>query len=278
MQLGDDLGHAEETDHGGDVGDAGRHLQAAEGQALLTRHRVQADAGNQRAQGAGKDALGERFARETAHQQDAPDRQQQVFARAEFQRQTGHGRRRNGERQDADEAAVDRDHRGQADGLTGLAALGQRVAIESGGNGRRCARDVQQDGAARATVHTAEVDARDQGQRVVHIPLEGERDQDRHRHRHRQAGDGADVDAGESARRGQQQHLPVQPGRQEVAQGFSHFRNSGRWGPTRLPAGSTTEKAERNTMKMAASTTRLITRLSPTRRLPSRYMDAARKM
>ena len=224
VHLHQHFSHAEQADHGDDVGNAGRQLQTVEGQARLARHRIEADTGHQRTQRRREDALGQRFARQAADQQHAPDRQQQVFTRPELQGQRRDRRRRQRQRQDADETAIDRHHRAQADGLPRLAEPGQRITIHRRGNGRRGTGNVEQDRRARPAIDAPQKDPGDQRQRLVHRPLEGEGDQDRHRHRHRQPGDGTDVDAGKGAQRGQHHQLAVQPADKKLLQDPVHLQ------------------------------------------------------
>ena len=111
---------------------------------------------------------------------------------------------------------------GEPDGRPRFAALGERIAVERGGDRRRRAGDVEQDRAARAAVDAAEVDAGDERQRLVDVPLERERDQDRHGHRHRQAGDRPDVDAREGPCRREEEQVRARPRHEEVGDGFGH--------------------------------------------------------
>ena len=101
---------------------------------------------------------------QTAQEQDVPDREHQIVARRELERERRDRgcRHRHRQRQDADEAAIDGHHGGQPDRGAGFAALGQRIAVERGCNSRPGAGDVQQDRAASATVDAAQEDARDQ--------------------------------------------------------------------------------------------------------------------
>ncbi len=222
VHLRQHLGHAKEPDHGGNEVDAGRQLQRIEGQARLGRERVQPHGRDQDPEGSGKNPLGHRVAREPAHQQQAHHGQQKVVARAEHQGQLRDHRRRDGQHRNADKAANHRHHGGQADHLPSQTHFGQRVAVEGGGHRRRCARDIEQNGAARAAIDAAQKDAGNQHQRILNRPLEGKGDQDRHRHGDRQARNGADVNAGKGADGGQQQQPWVDPGGKKWGQNFHH--------------------------------------------------------
>ncbi|CAM4303275.1 hypothetical protein KESI111651_12800 [Kerstersia similis] len=225
MQLRQNFRHAEKADHRGDVRNPRRQFQAAESEARLRRQRIQADRTNQHTQRAGKHALGDRTAGQAAYQQQAPGRQQQVFTRPEGQREFRHHGRGDGQHRDSDEAADHRYHGRQADGQAGLAPLGNRITIQRSGDLRRPARDVQQDGGARAAIDAAQVNPGNQHQRFIHRPFEGEGNQDGDRHGDRQARNGANVDACERTDCRHHQQLGIRPGDQEILQCIVHFRS-----------------------------------------------------
>ena len=238
MQLHQNFRDAEKADHRRDIGNPAGQFDDPVGETAFRRQRIEADHSDQHTERAGEDALGERLAGQTADQQDSPDGEHQVITRREQQREVGQDGGADGKRGDADEAAEHRHHGGEADRRSGLAALGQRVAVQCGGDRRRRARNVEQDGAARTAVDAAKIDSGDQRQRFVHVPLERERNQDRNRHRHRQPGNGTDVDAGERACRRQEEQIRVRPRHEEVRQRFGHSKT-----PRSTPSGSTTENA-----------------------------------
>ena len=145
VDLDEGLRDAEQADHDRHEVDPAHEADAPEGEPSLAGEGVHPDHAEPDPQGAGEDPLGQRFAGEAADEEEPHDRQHEVVPRGEHQRVFRDDRRAGRQGEDADVAADDRGGRRKADRDPRLAELGERVAVESGGDGRGRPGNVQQD-------------------------------------------------------------------------------------------------------------------------------------
>ncbi len=223
VDLDEGLRDAEQADHDRHEVDPAHEADASEGVPPLAGEAIHPDHAEPYAQGAGEDPFRQGVAREAADEEEPHDGEHEIVPRGKQQGVFRDDRRAGRQGQDADVPADDGGGRREADRDPRLAELGERIAVESGGDGGGRPRDVQQDGRPGAAVDPAAVDARHQGEGLVEIPGKGERDEDRNGHRDRQAGDGADVDPGEGPHAAQEDHFDTRPRHQEITQLFHSF-------------------------------------------------------
>ncbi len=210
----DQHGNAEQADQGGDDLDTAEHGLRAEGQAYVAGNLGDPDAGQKQAERAAGDTLDQAAFGQGGDQGKTEDGEPEVFNGAEGERHLGQWRGQGHQGHGADQAADDAGQAGDGDGVVAVAFFGERIAVESGRDGGRCARCVEKDRRIGAAVDGARVDRahEDQGRRGRHG--EGERHQHSHRHGCGQARNGADHRAGDNAEQGESQIERRQRGEQ----------------------------------------------------------------
>ena len=193
---GDDLREPERADHGGDELDAARDLDAAEAEPGEGPPSLHADHRDQQADEARDPALQGSFGAVRLPQMMIPKIANQNISKLLNSSAClpSHGVK-DGHDDHADDGPEERAGRGDADGPSRQALLGQRVAVHAGGRVGRGAGDVQQYRAAAAAVDGADVHADQGDDRIVGFHLKSKRGQQRDAHRRREAGEHADDDA-----------------------------------------------------------------------------------
>ena len=106
-----------------------------------------------------RDRLDHRAARQHHGGDQAAHHQREIFRRTELQRDRRERRRRERDQQRRDAAGEERADRGDAERRAGAALPRHLVAVDGGDDGRRFARDVDQDRGGRAAVLRAVIDA-----------------------------------------------------------------------------------------------------------------------
>ena len=149
----DDLGKAHGADDEGGEGDAAHQVDAAEVIPGHTGKGVHADGGHQNAQHGDDHALGGILADEPADGGHSDQQHQGHLRIAEVEAQLGKAGGGDGQDQNTDGAADEGGGVGRHQSLAGTALLGHGIAVQSGGDGRGVAGDVQQNGAEGTAIH-----------------------------------------------------------------------------------------------------------------------------
>ena len=170
-------------------------------------------------------ALERIIANDAARHRDAKQGQPEEFESAKRECHLGQGRCEGRQaqhaKQGADESARGRD----ADGTPGLSLHGQRIAVSARGRVGCSARNVEQDGGARAAVQRANIGTDKNQDRVIGLQFDGQRGQQCDRERGRQAGQDAHDDADESAAQaiGQRHGIhEAEPGVPQIVESLKH--------------------------------------------------------
>ena len=219
LAVGQEFGESEDTDDHGDEADAVQEPVHAEREPRGAGHRVDADHGDQQAQGPGDDGLDHGFAGKCDQEGNTDHHQGEEFRRpdqqAQFPEGFGGGDQADGGYRSADEGSDG----GDGQRRPGLADLRHGIAVD-GGDCRGCfTGGVQQDAGDGSPVGGAVEDGTQHDDRAgrVQVQREGYEQCD--------AGDGADAGqdtddgAEEAAEEGKEQVLPGHGGR-EAAEKF----------------------------------------------------------
>ena len=187
----DDLGKAHAADDERRKGDAAHQVNVIKVVAGHAGQGIHADGCHQDAQHGDDDALGGVVADEPADGGHGDQQHQGHLGIAEMQaqfRQTGGG---HGQDQDTDGAAQEGSGVGRHQCLSGAALLGHGITVQSGGDGRGVAGDVQQDGAECTAVHIGVVQSAQHDDGGGGLKLIGQGQQQGNARQRAQAGHGA---------------------------------------------------------------------------------------
>ena len=187
----DDLGKAHGTDDEGREGNAAHEMDAAEVIAGHTGEGVHTDGCHQDAQHGDDHALGGILADEPADGGHGDQQHQGHLGIAEVQSQLGKTGSGDGQNDDADGTADEGGGVGCHQCLAGAALLGHGIAVQSGGDSRGVAGDVQQDGTECTAVHIGVIQGTQHDDSGGGIELIGQRQQQSDARQRTQAGHSA---------------------------------------------------------------------------------------
>ncbi len=187
LQIADDLDDAEHADHQRHEVDAVPQLRDAEGVAREPAVDVGADETQQQANQHHAHRLDHRAVREHDGGDEAEHHQGKIVGRVEFLRDRRQRRAEGGDEDRADAAGEERSERSDRKRGPGAPLLCHLVAVDAGDDGRRLARNVDQDRGGRTAVLRAVIDAGEHDERRQRPEPEGDRQQ------HRDGGDRADA-------------------------------------------------------------------------------------
>ena len=183
-QVGHDLGDAEHAHDQRHEADAVEQIADAERVARVAGVDVGADQPQQHAEEDHAQRLDDRAARQHDGEDEAQRHQREIVRRRELLGELGQRRRGHGDRHRCHAAGEEGADGGNGERRPGAALACHLVAVETGDDRARLARQVDQDGRGRATVLGAVVDAGQHDERTFGRQEVGGRQQQRHgRHR-----------------------------------------------------------------------------------------------
>ena len=187
LEVGDDLGEAEQTHRDAHHADAVGQFGDAEREPLRAGVHVGADDAQQQSSDDHRDRLDERAARQHDGADEAEHHEREVFGGTELERELGQRNGDAGDQHRGDRPREERPERGDRECGARLSLARHLVAVEAGDHRRRFARHVEQDGRRRPAVLGAVVDAGEHDERGHRLQRVGRGQQ------HRDGRDGPDA-------------------------------------------------------------------------------------
>ncbi len=186
LDVGEDLGDAEEPDHDGEELDPRGQVHRPEREAVAAVDDVDADRRGEEPERDREHAFHRRAGDHVERAHEAEHHQPEVLRRAEADRDRRERRREEGQQHEARGAGDERPERRDAERRAGASLARELVAVERGHHRGRLAGDVHQDRGRRAAVHRAVEDRRE------HRQPGDRRERERHRQQQRERRERAD--------------------------------------------------------------------------------------
>ena len=171
---------------------------------------AQRNGAEEQPENARKQPLVQRLSSQGSDDRDAEDGQHAILKRRKLQREFPQRRRKEQQRQRADDAADHGSDRADADGFHAAPLLGQLVSVDRRRGGSRRAGRVAQRGSDRTAVNGRRVDGRQHDQSGDGRHSVGDGNQQRHAHGSAEAGQRADDDAAYGADDQPRQRPPLE--------------------------------------------------------------------